>query len=88
MGKNNRLLNSGVYGDNKIFRAPEIMGYHECFTRLGKEGIRGMYKGNLTAIFLTLSNTKLRSIFYDQWVKQTSTSKEWHKNLGSKNYLM
>ena len=82
-GKNNRVLNCGAYGDNKIFKAPEIISYHDCFTRLGKEGLRGMYKGNLTAILLTLSNTKLRSIFYSEWGKRENVSKEWKKNLGS-----
>lgn len=87
VGKKNRFLNCGIYGDNKIFKAPQIAGYHDCFTRLGKEGLKGMYKGNFTAILLTLANTNLRSILYDGCARQSHLSQEWQRNLVSKRRL-
>jgi hypothetical protein len=35
-------------------------GYKEAFNKLGKEGIRGLYKGNLTGILLAASNSWVR----------------------------
>jgi hypothetical protein len=38
--------------------------YREGFNRLGKEGIRGIYKGNVTGILLATSNAWLREKMY------------------------
>lgn len=55
-----RHINNGLFGDNKIYEAVTIKGYKDAFNKLGKEGIRGLYKGNLTGIMLAGSNSWIR----------------------------
>jgi hypothetical protein len=55
-----RHINNGLFGDNKIYEAVTINGYKDAFNKLGKEGIRGLYKGNLTGIMLAGSNSWVR----------------------------
>ena len=88
LGKEDRHAKNGIYGDNKIYKATQITGYNDCFTRLGKEGIKGMYKGNLSALILTLTNTKLRTELYNETSKIISISEEWKKNLISIIYSL
>ena len=57
------ILN-GVFGDNKIYTPPSLQGYREALARLGREGVRGIYKGNLAALLLASSNASLRSYLY------------------------
>lgn len=59
-----RHINNGVFGDNRIYEAPSVKNYRDGFSRLGKEGIRGIYKGNLTGILLAASNAWLREKMY------------------------
>ncbi len=40
-----------------------------------------MYKGNLSAIIFTVSNTKLTGLFYSESSKIINISSEWKKNL-------
>jgi hypothetical protein len=55
-----RHINNGLFGDNKIYEAVNVNGYKEALNKLGKEGIRGLYKGNLTGILLAASNSWVR----------------------------
>ena len=41
-----------------------VKNYREGFSKLGKEGIRGIYKGNLTGMILAASNAWLREKLY------------------------
>jgi hypothetical protein len=82
------LVKLGIYGDNKIYQPAKISTYHDCFTQLGKEGIRGFYKGNLTGLLLTVSNTKLRSWLYDEGLKRINLKEEWKNNLMSNFFFI
>jgi hypothetical protein len=73
-GKENVLVKEGFLGDNKIFKAFQFRGYTDCLTQMGKEGFRGLYKGNLTAIILGLFNTKIRTNLYEELNKISNFS--------------
>lgn len=60
-GEKSKLVKTGVLGDNKIYKPFEFKGYNDCLAQLGKEGVRGFYKGNLTGIILGLINARLRT---------------------------
>jgi hypothetical protein len=49
--------------------------------QMGKEGVRGLYKGNLTGILLGLFNTKLRMNLYEGLNKISNFSEQWKFNL-------
>ena len=85
-GDKARLVKTGIYGDNKIFRAQEIKGYNHCLEVLGKEGIRGIYKGNFVGALLSLSNTKLRTESYNYTVGHIGEQIDWKLNILS-NFL-
>lgn len=53
-----------MFGDNRIYEATSVKNYRDGFNKLGKEGIRGIYKGNLTGILLAASNAWLREKMY------------------------
>jgi hypothetical protein len=63
-GVKNQLVREGFMGDNKIYQPFQFKGYHDCLTQMGKEGFRGLYKGNLTGIVLGLINNKIRMELY------------------------
>jgi hypothetical protein len=67
-GLKNHIRN-GIFGDNKIYQPPAYKGYSDVFSQLGREGIRGMYKGNLTGIIAASSNTYVRGYLY-QWANK------------------
>lgn len=56
-----RHILNGVFGDNKIYEPPKVAGYSDAFKRLGREGIKGFYKGNLTGVFLASGNAWIKS---------------------------
>lgn len=60
-GQQNKFVRSGIFGDNKIYKPFQFKGYHDCLLQLGKEGLKGFYKGNLTGIILGLLNAKIRT---------------------------
>lgn len=53
----------------------EFQGYGDVIKQLGKEGFRGMYKGNLTGILHLGMNGKLRSELYEKVVNMNGGSK-------------
>lgn len=69
-----RHILNGLFGDNRIYSAPSLGGYRDALGRLGKEGLRGIYKGNLTGLLLASSNAWLRGHLYSaaseqQWAE-------------------
>lgn len=41
-----------------------MQNYRDAFNKLGREGVRGLYKGNLTGIMLAASNAWVRERLY------------------------
>lgn len=80
-GERAKLVKTGIYGDNKIFRAQEIKGYHHVLSVLGREGLRGLYKGNLIGAILSISNGKLRTESYQYVVNKIDSGIDWKTNL-------
>lgn len=56
-----RHIINGIFGDNKIYEPPKLSGYQGVFRKLGKEGLRGLYKGNLTGVLMASSNAWIKS---------------------------
>jgi hypothetical protein len=69
-----------MFGDNRIYEVMSVKNYREGLSKLGKEGIRGFYKGNLTAILLASSNAWLRGKLYVQAGEQGLLKNEWMSN--------
>jgi hypothetical protein len=61
-----RHIINGVFGDNKIYVPPTVDGYKEAFKKLGREGLRGLYKGNLTGVIMAASNSMIRGQLYSR----------------------
>ena len=61
-----RHIINGVFGDNKIYVPPTVDGYKEVFKKLGREGLRGLYKGNLTGVIMAASNSMIRGQLYSR----------------------
>ena len=59
-----RHIKNGIFGDNKIYEPPKLDGYREVFKKMGREGVRGLYKGNLTGVVLASSNAGMKSELY------------------------
>lgn len=57
-------INNGIFGDNRIYQAANVQNYRDAFNKLGREGVRGLYKGNLTGILLAPSNVWVRERLY------------------------
>ena len=51
-------------GDNIIYKPPKITNYHDGLELLGREGIRGLFKGNFTGILMNSANIQLRTFLY------------------------
>ena len=83
-GDKAKLVKTGIFGDNKIFKAQEIKGYNHCLEAMGREGLRGIYKGNFVGALLSLSNTKLRTESYNYTVSQLGEQASWKLNILSK----
>jgi hypothetical protein len=41
-----------------------LSGYQEVFRKLGKEGFKGLYKGNLTGVIMASSNAWVKNYLY------------------------
>jgi len=70
-----RHISNGLFGDNRIYEPPTLNGYKDTLNKLGREGIRGLYKGNFTGILLASSNAWLRGNLYKEtgekgWLNQ------------------
>lgn len=80
-GNKAKLVKTGIYGDNRIFRAQRIKGYNDCLSSMGKEGIRGIYKGNFIGALLSMSNAKLRTESYNFVISKLDVGIDWKINL-------
>ena len=83
-GQIRNFVKMGIFGDNKVFRAAEYRGYADCLRQLGKEGLKGLYKGALTGVILSVLNTNLRTVLYEEAIQQTKQQELWTKNIYSK----
>ncbi len=59
-----KLAKSGMPGDSPNFLASKVNGYNDGFKKLGKQGIRGMYKGNLTGVLSMTLNINIKNQLY------------------------
>ena len=57
-------IKNGLFGDQKPYKAFEFKNYFDALKQIGKEGIKGIYKGNLTGIIYMGLNSKLRTELY------------------------
>lgn len=57
-------IKNGIFGDKKPYKAFEFKNYIDALQQMGKEGVRGFYKGNLTTIIYLALNSKLRTELY------------------------
>jgi len=57
-------IKNGIFGDKKPYKAFEFKNYIDALKQMGKEGVRGFYKGNLTNIIYLGLNSKLRTELY------------------------
>lgn len=59
-------IKNGIFGDKKPYKAFEFKNYVDTLQQMGKEGLRGFYKGNLTTIIYLALNSKLRTELYSR----------------------
>jgi hypothetical protein len=59
-------IKNGIFGDKKPYKAFELKNYFDTLQQMGKEGVRGFYKGNLTSIIYLALNSKLRTELYSK----------------------
>ena len=79
-----RHILNGIFGDNKIYEPPKVHGYREVFKKLGREGLRGLYKGNLTGVVLASSNAFIKSELYKNVGSVGILKENYFSNLFSK----
>ena len=77
-----KYIKLGVFGDNKIYKPKQFHGYKDGFTQLGREGLKGLYKGNLTGLIMATANTQIRTNLYEvTHQEQLSSVLEGYPNL-------
>lgn len=54
-------IRNGIFGDKKPYKAFEFKNYIDAFKQMGKQGVKGLYKGNLTGIVFFALNSKIRT---------------------------
>lgn len=54
-------IKNGIFGDKKPYQAFEFRNYVETLKQMGREGLKGSYKGNLTGIIYLGTNSRLRT---------------------------
>ena len=59
-----KLIEQGALGDNIIYKATRINNYNDAFKKLGKQGVRGFYKGVFTGLLLGSLNSKIKAESY------------------------
>ena len=75
------MVKLGVYGDNKMFKPASLRGYHDCLSKMGNEGIRGLYKGNFFGALFSLINAKLKTESYNYTLTMIESNNNWKTNL-------
>jgi hypothetical protein len=86
-GPQDKFVRLGVMGDNTIYKAFQFKGYQDCLAQMGKEGIRGLYKGNLLGILLGMANAMIRTSLYEGLNRIANFSSEWKSNLLSRDCI-
>jgi hypothetical protein len=76
---------NGIFGDNKIYEPPKVYNYREAFKKLGKEGLRGLYKGNLTGVLLASGNAFMKGELYRRIGEAGILKQDIQSNLISKS---
>lgn len=76
-----RHILNGIFGDNRIYEPPTVDGYKQALKRLGREGLRGLYKGNLTGVVMASTNTWVRSQLYNKAGETGLLQKDLQANL-------